>query len=574
MSSADRGNTIGATGLGKNEMPANNLGTDHAQIERHESRLSRIVSRIDHDDAEIRYDIEGKGNQISLPDSSASSILGSRKKVVHWEEDDPGNPYNWSSARKCYIVLVGMLVVINSTMGSSLPSNAIPYIAPHFHITSESAQILPISMYLLGYVLGPLVFCPLSEQYGRRMIMLATFFGYTAFTLGCALTPTWGGLLAFRILAGINASSPISVSGGIYADIYKDPVTRGRAMAVFTGGTCVGPVAAPIISGFISPALGWRWTFWIGLIVAGASWIPLVFLPETYGPVLLLERAKKLRKETGNPEIFAPIELEKQDLKQMITVTFTRPVRMLFFELIVLAACSYLALAYGIFYMYFEAFPIIFGGIYGQSSGVSGLMFLPIAGGAVLAIIVFLWWDTFLRKAQAANKPWTQKEESRRLPLALFGGPLYVISLLWLGWTSHASIPFYVPMLAGIPFGMGFILIFVALVNYLTDAYEVFAASAMAASSCCRSLAGAVLPFAAKPMYSRLGVSWASSLLAFLSLFMCGIPLLFMWKGDRIREGSVFCQELKERKIKELENLEKERLATGTGRGARVTEKV
>ncbi|KAF7864362.1 hypothetical protein EAF04_006496 [Stromatinia cepivora] len=345
-------------------------------------------------------------------------------------------------------------------------------------------------------------------------------------------------------------------------------------MAIFSGGTCAGPVVAPIISGFISPALGWRWTFWIVLIVAGASWIPLVFLPETYGPVLLLKRAKKLRKETGNPEIFAPIELEKQDLKQMITVTLTRPVRMLFFELIVLAACSYLALAYGIFYMYFEAFPIIFEGIYGESSGVSGLMFLPITGGAFLAIIVFLWWDTFFRKAQAANKHWTQKEEFRRLPLALFGGPLYVISLLWLGWTSRASIPFYVPMLAGIPFGMGYILIFVALLNYLTDAYEVFAASAMAASSCCRILAGAVLPFAAKPMYSRLGVPWASSLLAFLSLFMCGIPLLFIWKGDRIREGSVFCQELKERKTEQLENLEKERLARGTGRGTRVTEKV
>lgn len=428
-------------------------------------------------------------------------------------------------------------------------------------------------MYLFGYVLGPLVFCPLSEQYGRRTIMLATFFCYTAFTLGCALTPTWGGLLAFRILAGINASSPISVSGAIYADIYKDPVTRGRAMAVFTGGTCVGPLTAPIISGFISPVLGWRWTFWIGLIIAGASWIPLLFLPETFGPVLLLKRAKKLRKETGNPEIFAPIEMEKQDLKQMITVTLTRPIRMLFFELIVLAACSYLAFAYGIFYMYFEAYPIIFQGIYGQSSGVSGLMFLPIGGGAFLAIIVFLWWDSYLRKAQAANKPWTKMEESRRLPLAIFGGPLYVISLFWLGWTSRASIPFYVPMLAGIPFGMGFILIFIALLNYLTDSYEVFSASAMAASSCVRSLAGAILPFAAKPMYSRLGVPWASSLLALLSLLMCGIPLVFMWKGDRIREGSVFCRELKERKLKELENFEKEKLARENGRRAVVVEK-
>ncbi|KAM3067349.1 hypothetical protein ACMFMF_009841 [Clarireedia jacksonii] len=534
-------------------------------IERLQSRLSRIVSGIDRQDAQERYDLEAKDNKAAFPDSSASSFKVSQKKVIHWEEGDPDNPYNWSSAWKAYIVLVGMLVVINSTMGSSLPSNAISYISPNFNITSEYAEILPISMYLLGYVLGPLVFCPLSEQYGRRTLMLATFFCYTAFTLGCALTPTWGGLLAFRILAGINASSPISVSGGIYADIYNDPVTRGRAMAVFTGGTCVGPLAAPIISGYISPVLGWRWSFWIGLIVAGATWLPLIFLPETYGPVILLRRAKRLRKETGNPEIYAPIELGKQDLKQMITVTLTRPLRMLFFELIVLAACSYLALAYGIFYMYFEAYPIIFEGIYGQSTGVSGLMFLPIGAGAILALFVFLWWDTFLRKAQQTNKAWTQKEEFRRLPLAVIGGPFYVVSLFWLGWTSRESIPFYVPMLAGVPFGMGFILIFIALLNYLTDAYEVFAASAMAASSCCRSLAGAILPFAAKPMYSRLGVAWASSLLAFLSLGMCAIPLIFLWKGDAIRERSVFCRELKERKMNELEKLEKERMGRPDG---------
>ncbi|TGO63769.1 hypothetical protein BOTNAR_0096g00050 [Botryotinia narcissicola] len=574
MSSAYHGHAISSPGLSDNVTAASNSGVDFTSIGTHQSRLSRMVSGVDHEDAKRRYDLEARDSYMSLPHSSASSVLGTRKNVIHWAEDDPDNPYNWSSGWKCYIVLVGMLVVINSTMGSSLPSNAIPFIAPHFHITSESAEILPMSMYLLGYVLGPLVFCPLSEQFGRRTIMLATFFCYTAFTLGCALTPTWGGLLAFRILAGINASSPISVSGGIYADIYKDPVTRGRAMAVFTAGTCVGPLVAPIISGFISPVLGWRWTFWIGLIVAGASWVPLVFLPETYGPVLLLKRAKQLRKETGDPRIIAPIELEKQDLKQMMTVTLTRPIRMLSFELIVLAACTYLALAYGIFYMYFEAYPIIFEGIYGQSSGVSGLMFLPIGGGAILAIIVFLWWDTFLRRAQVSKEAWAQKEESRRLPLAILGGPLYVISLFWLGWTSRASIPFYVPMLAGIPFGMGFILIFIALLNYLTDAYEVFAASAMAASSCCRSLAGAVLPFAAKPMYTKLGVPWASSLLAFLSLLMCGIPVLFTWKGDRIRERSVFCQELKERKIKELEQLQRDKLMKEHPPNAEITEKV
>lgn len=193
-------------------------------------------------------------------------------------------------------------------------------------------------------------------------------------------------------------------------------------------------------------------------------------------------------------------------------------------------------------------------------------MFLPIAAGAMFATAVFLYYDSVLHKAQAQNKHWTEKEESRRLPLACLGGPLYVVALFWMGWTARESIPFWVPMLAGIPFGMGFILIFMALLNYLTDAYEIFAASAMAAASCCRSLAGAILPFAATPMYNNLGVAWATSLLAFLSLGMCIIPFVFLWKGDVIRDGSKFCNYLKERKEKELKEpkeLEQER-ATGS----------
>lgn len=299
--------------------------------------------------------------------------------------------------------------------------------------------------------------------------------------------------------------------------------------------------------------MGWRWVFWIGLIFAGATLPILIFLPETYGPVLLAKRAARLRKITGDTSIVAPIDLENKGWKQMATVTLTRPIRMLCFELIVSATCIYLSLAYAIFYMYFTAYPLIFEGIYGLSPGLCGIMFLPIGVGAALASGFFLWYDAFLLKALAQNKPWTRKEEMRRLPLACIGGPMYVVALLWLGWTARPDISYIVPMMAGVPFGMGFILIFIALLNYLTDAYQIFAASSMAAASCCRSIAGVVLPFAAAPMYTDLGVAWGSSLLAFLSLGMCIVPFLFLWKGDRIRAGSKFCTYLKEKQEKEEE---------------------
>jgi len=321
--------------------------------------------------------------------------------------------------------------------------------------------------------------------------------------------------------------------------------------------TCFGPLLAPIISGFISP-VSWRWTFWVALIIAGISWIPLLFLPETYAPVILERRAFRLRKaalHAGTPDsnIYAPRELEQKGWKNMVGVILTRPLRMIFGELIVAATCLYLSLAYAIFYMFFEAYPIIFQGIYGMSTGISGLAFLPVGIGAILAMFVFIYYDSFLERSKQAGKAWTQKEESRRLPLAYLGGPMYVIALFWLGWTANANIPWIVPMLAGVPFGLGFVLIFMALLNYLTDAYEIFAASAMAATSCSRSVFGAVLPLAATPMYEKLGVGWASSLLGFLSLAMCVIPFAFVRYGETIRGKSRFCRALKEQKAKEEE---------------------
>ena len=173
------------------------------------------------------------------------------------------------------------------------------------------------------------------------------------------------------------------------------------------------------------------------------------------------KEAQKANPARKDPQIFAPIEFEKKGAKQMVTVTLMRPLRMIVFEAIVLFTCLYLSIAYAIFYLFFEAYPIIFqGSKYHMNSGVSGLAFLPVLVGAVIALIIFLRYDGYLQHAKRDHKSWANIEEYRRLPLALIGGPAYVISLFWLGWTSRADIHWIVPMLAGIPFGMGFMLIF------------------------------------------------------------------------------------------------------------------
>lgn len=172
---------------------------------------------------------------------------------------------------------------------------------------------------------------------------------------------------------------------------------------------------------------------------------------------------------------------------------------------------------------------------------------------------MYLSWDSILARAQRANKPWAQNEEMRRLPLACIAGPFFVISSFWLGWTAKESIHWIVPTLAGILFGMGYLCLFMALLNYLVDAYQVFAASATAAASISRSSFGAVLPFAAKPMYRAMGVAWATSLLGFFSLALCVVPFVFVRWGGKMRERSKFCQYLRARREEEELAREEER---------------
>ncbi|KAI2627563.1 major facilitator superfamily protein [Hypoxylon sp. NC1633] len=455
------------------------------------------------------------------------------------------DPYTWSSQRKAFVFVVGAIAVANSTLGSALPSGAASFIAADFGVENEQLLILPITCYLIGYILGPIVFGPLSETYGRRPITLLTITFYTIFTLACALAPTFAALVVFRLFAGIFASSPPAVTGGIYADIYSDPKARGRAMAGYMAATTLGPTMGPLMSGYLSE-MGWRWTFWVALMIVGASWPFLLFLPETFGPVLQRKHAiTGLTSVTTDANILASTQLSRENWHHLFTRVLARPVKMFCTESIVLFSCLYLSLIYAIFYLFFEAYPIIFEGMYGMAPGECGLMFLPIAVGALLSFGVYLGYDLVYQRAREQDKHWVKVEEYRRLPLACIGGPLFSATIFWLAWAARPSVHWIVPAMAGVPFGIGFLLIFMALVNYLADAYGIFAASALAAASGSRSILGAVLPLATNEMYGRLGLHWATSLLGFLSLLMAIIPFVFIKFGRYLRENSKFSQSLK-----------------------------
>lgn len=259
------------------------------------------------------------------------------------------------------------MFIFNAAFGSSLPSGAKDEISEYFNIPIDSTLlVLPTSLYLVGFALGPLIFGPLSEHVGRKPVLVGTFFGYLVFTLGCALSPNFAALLVFRLLTGLNAASPNAVLGGLYADILESPQTRGTAMALFMVVTAFGPQMAPLVSGFIS-TVSWRWTFWVGLIAGAVGFPFMVFIPETYVPVLKKRALKKQIKEESDSDDEVANIMSSLPKGDGIMTVFTRPFVMTVQEPILLFSSLFMGFTYAVFYLYFQAYPLVFQGEYYQS---------------------------------------------------------------------------------------------------------------------------------------------------------------------------------------------------------------
>jgi multidrug resistance protein len=141
-----------------------------------------------------------------------------------------------------------------------------PLLMKDLNITSSSVGSLTVSIYVLGFAIGPFILAPLSELYGRLIFYQACNLVYMAFTLGCALSTNSGMFLVFRFICGCAGSAPMTLGGGTVADLFPQE-ERGGMMGMLALGPTLGPVIGPIAGGFIAQNLGWRWTFWIILII-------------------------------------------------------------------------------------------------------------------------------------------------------------------------------------------------------------------------------------------------------------------------------------------------------------------
>jgi hypothetical protein len=120
-------------------------------------------------------------------------------------------------------------------------------------------------------------------------------------------------------------------------------------------------------------------------------------------------------------------------------------------------------------------------------------------------------------------------------------------------WTCTPNVHWVVPILASVPFGAGFLLIFTAINNYIIDSYTLYAASALAANAVQRSVLGTIFPLFSIRLYKGLGLNWAGTrksplvtlripaeevVIAFLALICTPLPFLFYKYGPYLRRKS------------------------------------
>ncbi|KAJ5716235.1 hypothetical protein N7493_008146 [Penicillium malachiteum] len=443
---------------------------------------------------------------------------------------DPEHPHNWSRGYRWYITLVASLLVVCIAYGSAMTTGGLGLIEEKYNVSLEVA-ILTCSIMVCGFAVGPLLWSPLSEIIGRRPVYIISLSLYTIFNIPCALSPNIGGLLVCRFLCGVFSSSGLSLAGGTIADIWNIE-DRGMAIAYFAAAPYCGPVIGPIVTGWINVGTGrLDLFFWVNLAFAGACTVLICFIPETYAPVILKRRAAKLRKETGDANIMTEQEQNKLTLRDVIRTNLIRPITMIMTEPVLDLMCMYVVLIYSMLYAFFFAYPVIFGKLYNYNDGQIGLMFIPILIGAAFALLVTPYIEKQFKNICLSRAPTPED----RLPAAMYGAPFVPISLFILGATSYSNIIWVGPASSGIAFGFGMVLCYYGVNNYIIDSYQKYAASALAAKVFLRSGGGAGFPLFITQMYDRLGLQWASWLLAFIGLGMVLIPYVFYFFGAKLR---------------------------------------
>jgi MFS family permease len=391
------------------------------------------------------------------------------------------------------------------------------------------------------YAFGCELWAPWSEELGRWKIMQLSLLGVNISILICAVSPTFGGIIAGRVIGGLSSAGG-SVTLGMVADMF-DKDSQQHAVLWASLWSCLGAVLGGICGGPIQQYLPFRWNFYIQLMFSVVTTvIHGLVAKETRSTVMLDIAAKRLRKEGRT--VSGPNEVrsfkERFNARDIAKVLW-RPYQMLICEPIVLWLSLLSGFADALIFSFFESYGIIFKQYsftptqvslalipLGASYWLAYFSFFPVvarhtkrrARGEILAPETRLWWLLWLVVL---------------LPLGLLGSA-FLATVHWSGLIAFSTL-----------IGMANYAVYYATVDYMVAAYGEYSASATGGNGFARDFLAGMCALYTGKMYHTLGVRNSQLLLFGLATAFCIPVYIFYYKGPQIRSRSKFAMELADR---------------------------
>ena len=486
--------------------------------------------------------------QLALERTQTIPIIPQRTSdgliLVDWyTTDDPGNPHNWSSGKRAFITFLICAYTWVVYTGSSIYAPSEPYVMQAFQI-SPTLAVLPLALYVLAYGVGPLLWAPLCEipVIGRNPVYIFTFIIFFVLSFPAAVVKSFSGLLALRFFQGFFGSPALANGGATFSDMYSLLYVPYQ-LSWWVFAAWGGPALGPLMAGFAVPTENWHWSLWeIVWIAAPVVVLLLILMPETSTSNILLRRARRLRELTGDSRFQSQSEVDQRQLtaSAILVAALLKPIEITLKDPAILFVNMYTALFYGIYYTFFEVFPLIFPSQYGFNAGQIGLAFLSCQIGAAIGLATyFAYLHWYMIPDNMRNG--LRKQEHRLVP-AIFGSFLIPAGLFTFGWTARASIHWVVPLIGVVIFVVGTFLILQSIFVYLPLSYPKYAASLFAGNDLTRSSMACGSILFARPLFLNVGIAEGVTLLAGLSIVGIIGTIAIYHYGANLRARSKFAE--------------------------------
>ncbi|KAK5196224.1 hypothetical protein LTR92_003768 [Exophiala xenobiotica] len=499
------------------------------------SDLERTLSKIS---AKVGTKTEGEiTNNLKLSEKELADVI-----VVSFTKDDQGNPRNWPQAKKTWTLTLINTYTFVVYLSASIITPDAEVIMQRYNVSTVVAS-LGLSMYIVGYGIGPMFFSPLSEvpRIGRNPPYLYSFLVFVLMSIALCFVDNFAGLIVLRFLQGFFGSPCLASGAASIEDVY-DMYGAPYGYIFWVASMYCGPAFGPLLGGY-AVVDDWRWPLYETVIMAGIILLLLPFLPETNPNTILLDRARRLRKVTGNTLYMAPCELKTIPFGAALKEAMIRPLEISIKDPAIGYACVYGAIVYATYYSFFEAFPLVYLGTYRMSQGAMGLVFTNIVIGCMFAAICYFCYLRYffipraLKHHEQHGEPVQQEQWLRPGFVGAWGLP---VGLLIFAWTARADIHWIVPTVGVTIFAATSFWMFQSLVCYVALAYPRYVASLFAANDLTRSLTAAGFVQFSRQMYVNLGINKGVSLVVGLSVIgIIGMHGLYHF-GPLLRARSKF----------------------------------